>query len=177
MVGQVKTFESFTAYAAHRQVSPAYITKLFNQKRLDEAIHIDEKGRKLIHREKADELLYGSLRERPDARERIEAGDVEPAQTTSKGIPNYADSRAVREAFVARLAKLDYEERQGKLVEADKVRLQAFELARKVRDALLAIPDRVASTCAHETSEHEVHKLISDEIVQVLQRLTEDAKR
>ncbi len=41
------------------------------------------------------------------------------------------------------MARLDYEEREGKLIDASKVRDDAFQTGRMVRDGLLAIPDRM----------------------------------
>jgi len=41
--------------------------------------------------------------------------------------PSYAQSRAVRELYLARLVKLDYEERTGKLVDAAEVAKAAFD--------------------------------------------------
>ena len=63
-------------------------------------------------------------------------------------VPPLAQSRAIREAYQARLARLDYEERTGTLVSKEKVRQAAFQRARTLRDRLLALPDRLASELA-----------------------------
>src|SRR5262249_34600236 len=63
-------------------------------------------------------------------------------------VSSYAASRAAREAYLARLAKLEFEQRSGKLVDADEVRAQIFALGRRLRDALLGIPDRLAPVLA-----------------------------
>ena len=85
--------------------------------------------------------------------------------------PSYAQSRAIREAYQARLAKLDYEERSGKLVAIDQVKASAFKVARTVRDGLLNMPDRVAHELAHETDAAKVHQRLSMEIRTVLESL------
>ena len=41
---------------------------------------------------------------------------------------------------MARLAKLEYEEKSGKLVSADEVKARAFRMARGARDALRRCP-------------------------------------
>ncbi|MEW5890366.1 MAG: hypothetical protein AB1768_15295 [Pseudomonadota bacterium] len=60
------------------------------------------------------------------------------------GIPDYAKSRAIREAYAARLAKLEFEERAGKLVSADEVKVEQFHIARALRDRLLQLPAKLA---------------------------------
>src|SRR5207237_3332293 len=64
--------------------------------------------------------------------------------SASRLVSSYAASRAAREAYLARLAKLDFEERSGKLVDADQVRAQIYGLGRRLRDAFLSMPDRLA---------------------------------
>lgn len=82
--------------------------------------------------------------------------------------PSLAQSRAVREAFQARLSKLEYERAVGKVVDADRVKADAFKVARQVRDSLLNIPDRVAAELAAETNAARVHARLSAELRQVL---------
>jgi len=54
--------------------------------------------------------------------------------------PSYAQSRAIREAYLARLAKIEYEERLGKLISRDEVQVAAFNKFRMFRDGMLNIP-------------------------------------
>lgn len=85
---------------------------------------------------------------------------------------SYAASRAAREAYLARLAKLDFEERSGKLVDADQVRTQLFALGRRARDTLLGVPDRLAPILAGETDQAVVHRLLTEEIERGLAELS-----
>ena len=88
--------------------------------------------------------------------------------------PAYAQSRAIREAYMARLAKLDFEERSGRLIEVDKVKAAAFKVARTVRDGLLNMPDRVAHELAHEADPSAVHQRLSAEIRSILEALADN---
>lgn len=88
--------------------------------------------------------------------------------------PNYANSRALREAYAARLAKLDFELRSGKLVEIDQMKIEAFKIHRRVRDAVLNIPDRCAPQLAAMTDAGEIHAYLLEEIVQALRQLSAD---
>jgi pyruvate/2-oxoglutarate dehydrogenase complex dihydrolipoamide acyltransferase (E2) component len=60
----------------------------------------------------------------------------------------YSKARAVRETYMARLAKIDFEERTAKLVSSDEVQVAAFNRFRQFRDGMLNIPDRLAAVLA-----------------------------
>jgi hypothetical protein len=87
-------------------------------------------------------------------------------------ISSYAASRAAREAYLARLAKLEFEERSGKLVDADQVRAQIYGLGRRLRDAFLSMPDRLAPLLAGEVDQAVVHRLLTQEIMTCLGELS-----
>jgi hypothetical protein len=57
---------------------------------------------------------------------------------------SYADARAVREVYQARLAKLLYEEKMGRLVDSKMVEEQAGDMARLLRQAILNVPLKYA---------------------------------
>ena len=57
---------------------------------------------------------------------------------------DYHKARAVRETYSARLAKLEFEERTGKLISKDEVDIKYFQLARQLRDRMQQIPNKVA---------------------------------
>ena len=87
-------------------------------------------------------------------------------------VSSYAASRAAREAYLARLAKLDFEQRSGKLIDADEVRAQIFGLGRRLRDALLGLPDRLAPVLAGQADQATVHQLLTEEIMVCLAELS-----
>jgi hypothetical protein len=84
------------------------------------------------------------------------------------GGPSYAQSRAIREAYAARLAKLDYEERSGALVRTDRVKVGWFNALRVVRDRILNLPDRLAPLLAAENDERRVREMLVVELRTVL---------
>ncbi|MCX8017776.1 MAG: hypothetical protein N2690_07775 [Rhodocyclaceae bacterium] len=81
---------------------------------------------------------------RPRAQARRSSETAATAPDTAGGIPDYAKSRAIREAYAARLAKLEYDEKSGRLVSADEVRIEQFRLARALRDRLMQLPAKLA---------------------------------
>ena len=91
--------------------------------------------------------------------------------STSEG-PTYIQSRAIRELYVARLRKLEYEEKAGRLVSLDKVTVRWFNLSRQLRDQLLSIPNRIDAVAAAETDRFKVNQIITDEINRVLKEFS-----
>lgn len=53
---------------------------------------------------------------------------------------SYAKARAIREAYMARLAKLEFEERNGKLVDAEQARAARFKEIKAAQTRILGIP-------------------------------------
>lgn len=100
--------------------------------------------------------------------------DDGPAAGATRG-PSYAQSRAIREAYQARLAKLEFEERSGKLVDAAEVKSRAFRLARSARDALMTMPDRLAPILASSMDVQEVHRLLLEDIERTCARLATES--
>ncbi len=66
-------------------------------------------------------------------------------------------------------------ELKGTLVNAREVELQAFAQARQLRDAILAIPDRVIPIISAETDEHANRQILDAELRSVLRDLAENA--
>ena len=81
-----------------------------------------------------------------NSRPRVDNGGdaVDVSSAAKSGAPDYKVSRAIREAYAARLAKLEFEEKSGKLVNLDEVKIATFTMARQARDRLLQIPRKVA---------------------------------
>lgn len=115
---------------------------------------------------------------RPPDSPKIPGADVEAASTASAGgVPPYLQSRAIREAYEARLSKLDYEVRTGKLVNVDEVKVVAFNTARMARDKLMNMPDRLAPLLAGISDSHEIHRLLSAEVRLICEELSNDASK
>jgi hypothetical protein len=88
----------------------------------------------------------------------------------------YAKARAARELYQAQLAKLDLDRQRGILVRADEVKLGAFNMARRARDQLIALPERVAALLAATQDAGEVQRILEEEMERVCQEIA-DAER
>lgn len=97
-------------------------------------------------------------------------GNGEAAEISST---DYARSRAERESALAVLAKLQVDERIGKLVDAAEVRLAFFNASRKARDELYTIPARIAPVLAALENAADLEAVLFDEIERVCKGLSD----
>jgi len=147
------------AYARHRGVSASTVQKAIGSGR----IHTLPNGQ--IDSEIADaEWARNTQTQAPPVDRRgqpEEDGEV-------FGASQYTKARAVREHYQARLAKIEYEERTGKLVSKDEVQVAAFNKFRQFRDHMLNIPDRLAAILAAETESAKCYEILATEIRKAL---------
>ncbi len=85
--------------------------------------------------------------------------------------PTITQSKAVKEAYKAKLYQLEYEEKTKKLVNRHKIRSLFTTTAKIIRNDLLAIPGRVAAEVSNMTDSREIEKLITSEILGSLKNL------
>ena len=142
-------------------VSPARVSQVKKTGRLDGTF----KKKGAITYFDQDAALAAWNHEIPQLISRISGSEQE--------IPTFNESRAKSEHFRAELARLELEEKEEKLCEAEKVRREAFSLARSVRDAVNTIPDRVANQFAAETDPVVIHQALTEELRKALERLTD----
>jgi hypothetical protein len=136
------------AYARHRGVDPMSVEKAIKSGRITR----DADGE--IDFEKADRDWEQNTR---------------PAMSPDEdngGLAQYSRARAIREYYQASLAKIDYEQKVGKLLPKDEVQAAAFNTYRQFREQLLNIPDRVAAIIAAETGmdTRKVHEILTAEV-------------
>jgi hypothetical protein len=154
---------NLSEYARHRGVTHQAVMRAIKEGR------ITKEPDGSIDPVKADEEWSQNtdFSRRPDKARATVKGEAPPA---SNG-PDYNVSRAVREAYTARLAKLEYEEKTGKLIDAEKVKTTWFNTLRIVRDRILQIPDRMTAILMAETDPLKFKTTLDAE----LRRILEDA--
>ena len=144
---------SLRAYARHRGVALSAVQKAIATGR----IHPEPDGR--IDPAKADAQWDRHTRTAQPTTPRVTTTRPPPAfqpaaqpaapppmpqaSADARGV-DYHKARAVRETYSARLAKLEFEERTGKLISKDEVDIKYFQLARQLRDRMQQIPRKVA---------------------------------
>jgi hypothetical protein len=87
-----------------------------------------------------------------------EEGEVLTAAASSDPVLADYQREAMRER--ARKLKLENDEREGRLVDVERVRALAFEFARTVRENVFNVPGRVAAEVAAESDAGRVHLLL-----------------
>lgn len=163
-------------YAALRGVSVAAISKAAKDGRLKNSIQRGKNNRL----EKIDVIIANQEWEantdhskvRFHNRQPIEAIPPIPSAPEPENlelplepvVPSSRDARYNHDLYKSKIAKLDYDERIGRLVSADTVKDEAFKVARTLRDALMNIPDRIATEVAGMIDAHAIHKRLSDEL-------------
>lgn len=160
---------SLRAYARHRGVALQAVQKAIQTGRIrtvKDASGKDKIDPDISDREWGETTDASKQRSGPEG-----SGSASSASQT------YAKARAMREAYLAQVAKLTYEEKIGKLVDADTVRTQTFETARVVRDAILNIPNRIAHELASETDPLNVQTLLTTELTKALEELANAGRR
>ena len=106
------------------------------------------------------------------ARERGEPPRREPtgketAPPEPPGEMSYARAKALREAHLAALARLEYETKSGQLVDVEAVRREVFAKAREARDALQNARARLVPLLAAETDPARIDELLAAEFRRV----------
>lgn len=100
---------------------------------------------------------------------------LDASRQAAQAIQQRSPSKQVLDYYQAKTAQLDYEAKIGKLVLKDDVEREAFKVARRVRDAMLNIPNRLAGIVAAETDQAKVHAILTREIHQALESLAQES--
>ena len=167
---------SLRAYAKHRGVSLRAVQKAIASgrisKRQDGRLDADAADANWV-RNTAPRPQPPSKSAKPAPHQNVhrhsDAGAREPSDSPrlETGL-EYSRARAVRESYLARLTKIDFEERSRKLVNRDEVQVAAFNKFRQFRDRMLNIPDRVAAMVAAETDAAKCYEVLAGEVRRAL---------
>jgi len=154
-------------YAKHRGVSKPYITKLAKN-----GVLVLRGGKVDVH---ASDTV---LDDKP-----VDDVDPPPAQASLVGPPrptaeslgqagaSFGQARTVEMVFRAKLRRLEFETKQGRLIEAEAVRKTIAEAVRSLRDGILGLPDRLATVLAAESDSKKVHVTLKTELSRELEAL------
>lgn len=135
---------------------------------------VDPRAGKIIEALADDELRQHAdpsrdyLRAYWAERRGVQPEDPRPQASVENGTVSFADVRTQRELLNLKLAQVEFAKRAGELCEVTAVQAEAARQARLTRDALLAVPDRLALVIAAEPDAARVHALLRQEIERVL---------
>lgn len=83
-----------------------------------------------------------------------------------------SEAKVLKEYWLGKRAELDYKKMSGEVIENREVERQAFETARAVRDAILAIPIRISSILAAQNDPHAIKNILTNELTSALGNLS-----
>lgn len=162
-------------YAQDRGVEYTQLSKWAGQGRFSTDA-LRKEGRKWIVADAQELDRQVDAAKAPDRGGRGGAPAIDQAlvqqQNQAAAIPSFAQSRAIREAYAARLTRLEFDQRSGKLVDKAELKMKLAKLHMAVRDSLRTIPDRVAPIVAAETDQANIHAMLLKEIGQALEGLS-----
>ena len=167
---------TLTEFARMRGVSTEAVSKAVRVGRLSKAVTWSKANKPRLIPELAEQEWAAntdSAQQRVRAVPPPKAPEPEVEQTAGEQrTATFQQARTLREAYMARLAKLEYEEKTGSLIRADAVKNEAFRIARVVRDGILNIPDRIAGDLAAETDQFAIHQKLTAELRKALEGLS-----
>ncbi len=159
---------SIRAYARHRGVTEAAVRKAIRQGRVSKGKNgkINPKTADKEWGQNTDPAQIKAVfaEEKPDYSQNS-------IPNTANG-PSYQQSRAIKEAYGAKLLRLQFEKESKKLISVDDVKVAAFNAARMTRDRILNIPDRVIPQLVGKTNIFEMKEILKSELVKALEELS-----
>lgn len=177
---------SLRAYGRHRAelglsgTSHNAVRKAIDSGRLVDSVHESPKGDRIdpgVADHEWEENTTGTKVRAPAGgrppESLFESQDLPPAEESarSKKGKTLQDATTLQAVYRARLLRLDFEVRDGRLVDRESVKSEAFRLHRLLRENLLKIPTRVAARVAPLDDVREIRELVEAEIVEVLEVL------
>jgi len=87
------------------------------------------------------------------------------------GEGDYNTARARLTLFMARIKEIEWKEKSGEMIPIDVVDRESFECARRTRDAIIAIEDRISDILAAETDRTKIKAILNQEHRQALDEL------
>ena len=159
---------SIRAYARHRGVTEAAVRKAIRQGRVS-------KGKNGKINPKTADKEWGQNTDPAQIKATFAEEKPDYSQNSIPGAasgPSYQQSRAIKEAYGAKLLRLQFEKESKKLISVDDVKVAAFNAARMTRDRILNIPDRVIPQLVGKTNIFEMKEILKSELVKALEELS-----
>lgn len=156
------------AYGRHRGISEAAVRKAIKNGRISK----EQNGK--IDAKKADKewVLNTDPAQIKETRQNSEIKEETGNSNSSSFGPSYQQSRAIKEAYNAKLTRLQFEKESKKLISVDDVKVSVFNTARMTRDRILNIPDRVIPLLVGKTDIFEMKEILKTELVKALEELS-----
>ena len=164
---------SIRAYARHRGITDGAVRKAIKAGRITKNKN-DKIDSELADKEWSKNTDTAQIKKSEAKEQTQDSSNISsPSNPLSVG-PSYQQSRAIKEAYNAKLTRLQFEKESKKLISVDEVKISAFNTARMTRDRILNIPDRVIPQLVGKTDIHEMKELLKLELVKALEELSKN---
>jgi hypothetical protein len=171
MAGESKpVVMSQAEYARHRRKSRQYISKLAKAGVLVmRGGKIDVRATDMV----LDDRPVDDVEAPPTATPVATTPPTRPAGDSlpQAGGASFGQARTIEMVFRAKLRRLEFETKQGRLIEAEAVRKTVADAVRSMRDGILGLPDRLATVLAAESDAKKVHVTLKMELSRELEAL------
>jgi hypothetical protein len=184
-------FMTQTEYANHRGVSQPRVSQFIRSGKIPASAMKRISGKKLIDMEKADAALKDNLdraynpnpkkpgtknpgKKAPKPQPTIPPDAPEKTAQAGTSDMTLARAQQIQAQYKAALLKLEFEEKNGKLISLEQVETDFFNIGRRFRDAVLNIPDRVSAGLASDTDQHSIAMKLTEELTQALEELSRE---
>ena len=110
-------------------------------------------------------------------KEALAAGASEDENIWKSSIPEgttQAEAKVEKEYWLGRKAELEFKKMSGELISIEEVEREAFEMAKGVRDAFLALPARLAPILAADSDQFSIQNKLTLEINSALESLSHE---
>lgn len=105
------------------------------------------------------------------SKKRDDEKQIETKEMGGTGSSHYQKAKAHKEFFAAKLAELDYQQKAGKLVSADRVKAESFKIARRIRDSILSVPEKISAEVAAMDNPREISIYMKEQLAAALKDL------
>jgi len=154
-------------YAKHRGVSRSYINQLLKTGKIPAAALVKKGRHRLINVAIADRSLLKNLE--PSRKKKI-------IKDMGVGGMSYSEARTLHEQLKVALKQMELKIMRGDYVLVDDVNRQGFTIGMQIKEALKAMPERLAPTLAAESDAFEIKQILNIEINMVLEGLFDALK-
>ena len=175
---------SLRQYARHRGVQLFTIQAAIKSGRISTIA--DESGRGWIDPEIADKQFAENTdpskqNRKPDLGDpilrRLHGCQDPETPAPPEEIGGFQKSKARTQLYQAKLKRLEYLKELGKLVDAEKVRSEAFKIGKATKEAVLGVSDKIAPILAATSDQKEVRRILFEELNKALEAAAREGKR
>jgi len=163
-------------YAKSRGISDKYIYRMISEGVIPKTALTKKGGKTLVEKERADIGLdrntTSALRDDKPLPPVSENVQIETSRRAGTEKLSLNDAKTLTQRYRAALLKIELDEKTGRLIDSELIKISAFNKARAVRDALLNIPDRISPIIAAESNQNTVAELLTQELKNALEGLS-----